>query len=373
MKRLITFFLLMLLPIMAIAQDKVSIVTLKNGTIMKGVIKSIDPTDALTIVIGGIETSIKMENVAKIEEDRDVISEIPSPKTENAVKKTEKENSDVHESFIALSNGKRYCFNILSKIDKTVEITHNKNVKYTDSHYTIPSTIEYEGVTYSVIQIGEEAFNENKKIEYLEIPSSVKVIGEKAFEQCKHLTTIKFSPGLEIIGEKAFSQCTHLTELELPSGLIEIGENAFFFNNKLEKIIFPNTLKVIKKAAFGYCIKLTELNLPTGLERIEDMAFFATKIEKIDIPNSVKFVGAKAFISATTFIAQESIIKWISIPESVIEIGKHAFCKFQNLMGKTLPTKCHIELIPSWLDENEAKRIGISEDSFNEYKNRISQ
>ena len=362
----------MLLPIVALAQDKISVITLKNGTVIKGNIKSIDPTDALTIVVAGIETSIKMDNVAQIEE-ANTLSEVPSPGINNDEELAIDDKSNSSESFIALSNGKRYCFNILSKSNKTVEITHNKNVKYTDTHCAIPSTIEYGGESYTVVQIGEEAFNENKKIETLEIPATVKVIGDKAFEQCKHLTKIQFSPGLERIGEKAFSQCTHLTELELPTGLTEIGNNAFFYNNKLERIVFPKTLKVIGKGSFSFCLNLTEINLQIGLERIEDMAFFTTKIEKIDIPNTVKFIGLKAFLSGTSFIGQESIIKWVSIPESVIEIGKHAFCKFQNLMGKTLPSKCYIELLPSWLDENEAKRIGISVDSYNEYKNKSMQ
>lgn len=362
----------MLLPIIAMAQDRISVITLKNGTIMKGNIKSIDPTDVLTIVIAGIETSIKMDNVAKIEEDN-TPSEVSSSELNNDEELTKGDKSDTSNSFIALSSGKRYCFNILSKSNKTVEVTHNKNVKYTDTHYAIPSTIEYGGETYTVVQIGEETFNENKKIETLEIPATVKVIGEKAFEQCKHLIKIQFSPGLERIGEKAFSQCTHLTELELPSGLTEIGYNAFFFNSKLERIVFPNTLKVIGKEAFAFCLKITEINLPIGLERVEDMAFFTTKIEKIDIPNTVRYIGIKAFLSGTTFIGQESIIKWVSIPESVIEIGKHAFCKFQNLMGKTLPSKCYIGLLPSWLDENEAKRIGISVDSYKEYMNKSAQ
>lgn len=371
MKKIITISLLILLSIIANAQDKISVVTLKNGTVMKGVIKSIDPNDALTIVLAGIETSIKMDNVAKIEEDRNITSETPLPKIQNEEELASEDTSDTQESFIALSNGKRYCFNILSKSNKTVEITHKKNVKYTDTHYVIPSTVDYGGETYTVVKIGEEAFNDNKKIETLEIPATVKVIGKKAFLQCKHLTKIQFSPGLERIGERAFSQCIHLKELNLPSGLTEIGKNAFFFDKELEKIVFPSTLKVIEKEAFAFCLKITEINLPLGLERIEDLAFFTTKIEKIDIPNTVKLIGTKAFLSGTTFIGQESIIKWISIPESVLEIGKHAFCKFQNLMGKTLPSKCHIELLPSWLDENEAKRIGISEDSYKDYKNNI--
>jgi hypothetical protein len=66
MKKLL--FLLMFLPMMANAQSKLSAVTLKNGTILQGVIKTIDPTDAVTIEIAGVETKIKMDIIQKIEE-----------------------------------------------------------------------------------------------------------------------------------------------------------------------------------------------------------------------------------------------------------------------------------------------------------------
>ena len=67
MKKLL-LLLMLLMPLLANAQDKVSVVTLKNGTQLNGVIKAIDPMDAMTIVIGGIETTIKMADVAKVEE-----------------------------------------------------------------------------------------------------------------------------------------------------------------------------------------------------------------------------------------------------------------------------------------------------------------
>ena len=57
-----------LIPIMVSGQAKHSVVKLKNGSELKGVIKSIDPMDAVVLSIGGVETTIKMENVLRIEE-----------------------------------------------------------------------------------------------------------------------------------------------------------------------------------------------------------------------------------------------------------------------------------------------------------------
>ncbi len=184
----------MFLPVIAVAQEKQSVVTLKNGTVLKGTIKSIDPTDALTIVIAGVETSIKMTEVAKIEEEK---INSPTSQLENSDKQNRNISTGDSELFVALTDYGRFCFNVLSKTEKTVEVTHSKNVKYTDEKVIIPSTVDYNGNTYTVIAIGEEAFNENKKIKHLVLPSTVKSIGEKAFEQCKYLEQIGFSQGLE--------------------------------------------------------------------------------------------------------------------------------------------------------------------------------
>lgn len=66
MKKLLVL-LMLLLPLMANAQDKVSVVKLKNGTQLKGVIKSIDPTDAVVMDIAGVETTLKFDSVLSIE------------------------------------------------------------------------------------------------------------------------------------------------------------------------------------------------------------------------------------------------------------------------------------------------------------------
>ena len=70
MKKLL-LLLIVIFPFVVEAQDKQSVVTLKNGIELKGTIKSIDLSNALTIVISGIETTILMSDVAMIEEEKD--------------------------------------------------------------------------------------------------------------------------------------------------------------------------------------------------------------------------------------------------------------------------------------------------------------
>lgn len=68
MKKLL-ILLISLLPILTNAQDKRSVVTLKNGTVLKGVIRSIVPTEEIVLEIAGVESKIKMSDVATVEEE----------------------------------------------------------------------------------------------------------------------------------------------------------------------------------------------------------------------------------------------------------------------------------------------------------------
>lgn len=101
MKKLL-FLLIALLPIIASAQTGQSVVILKNGTELKGTIKSIDPTDAVTLVIAGVETKIKMADVAKIEEANQVAATVPftqEPQLGENDKLTVTDTADYPESF----------------------------------------------------------------------------------------------------------------------------------------------------------------------------------------------------------------------------------------------------------------------------------
>ena len=101
MKKII-IFLIAMIPLVASAQEKQSVVTLKNGTELKGVIKAIDPTDALTIVIAGIETKIKMADVAKVEElasNSSPVSETPQLQLKKDDKLVVTDKANYPESF----------------------------------------------------------------------------------------------------------------------------------------------------------------------------------------------------------------------------------------------------------------------------------
>ena len=71
----------------------------------------------------------------------------------------------------------------------------------------IPSTVTYNGKTYTVTCIGTQAFRNNTYLHSVTIPTSVKTIDQEAFYGCSSLTSITIPDNLKTICRDAFSGC----------------------------------------------------------------------------------------------------------------------------------------------------------------------
>ena len=121
----------------------------------------------------------------------------------------------------------------------------------------IPETVRNEGIEYTVVSIGNYAFNNLYAARSLKLPSSLKSIGEQAFNEAYYLEEIEFNEGLESIGNWTFSNNTRLKSITLPSTISYIGNGAFYrFGNEAsgEKVVtLPAGIKYIGNEAFRDC------------------------------------------------------------------------------------------------------------------------
>ena len=100
-----------------------------------------------------------------------------------------------------------YC-TILDKIEKTCMISSNRDLS--PSYYReldLPSTVEYENTTYTVVAIGKGAFAHDN-IKKIELPNTLISIGDSAFCSCSKLHTITIPKNVTFIGNKAFEDCS---------------------------------------------------------------------------------------------------------------------------------------------------------------------
>ena len=86
--------------------------------------------------------------------------------------------------------------------DASVEV-YFFNSGYSSS-VVIPATVEYEGTTYAVTSIRDNAFSGHSELISLTIPESVTSIGERAFSECWSLTSITIPESVTSIGYWAF-------------------------------------------------------------------------------------------------------------------------------------------------------------------------
>jgi len=107
-------------------------------------------------------------------------------------------------------------------------------------------------------------------------------IGDKAFEKCKSIKKVDLPKTVRIIGNEAFCNAD-VDDLTLREGLIRIGNNAFF-NNDLKDIHIPDGVEEIGELAF-FCFKSTifqrsgsgTLYIPKSVCSIGDKAFAMTR------------------------------------------------------------------------------------------------
>ena len=115
-------------------------------------------------------------------------------------------------------------YNLFTKY-KSAEVTKNPN-NYSGA-VDIPESFTYDGVVYSVTEIGSSAFAECTSLTSVTIPNTVTAIEHSAFEGCTGLTSVVVPNSVTSIDIFVFNGCTALTTVTIGNGIKKIGVEAF--------------------------------------------------------------------------------------------------------------------------------------------------
>lgn len=199
---------------------------------------------------------------------------------------------------------------------------------------TVPEKYVSKGVTYTVIQIGREAFMNHKNLEEIELPQTLLSISNGAFQNCKLLEEIELPQTLLTIGSSAFQGCERLEDINLPDGVYRIGASAFEGCHAITRMNIPKPVTEIADSVFKDCQGLLEIKLHGNLTAIGAKAFEnCTHLHEFLVPGEMNLttLGARAFYNCNDLIS-------LDISESVDFIGESAFENCSKLDDVKLPS-----------------------------------
>jgi hypothetical protein len=205
-----------------------------------------------------------------------------------------------------------------------------KSPDYTGT-ITIPSSVSYNSISYSVTSIWDFAFNGCTGLTSVTIPNSVTSIKYVAFSGCSGLTSLTIPNSVTSIGERAFASCSGLTSVTIPNTVTSLGEGAFASCSNLTSVTIGNSVASIGVGAFASCNNLTSVSIGNSVTSIGDNAFDkCSGLTSVIIPNSVISIGERAFYYCTGLTA-------LTIGNSVTSIGYEAFYNCTGLNSITIP------------------------------------
>ena len=238
-------------------------------------------------------------------------------------------------------------YNLVSKA-KQAEVINFYDDEYSGS-ITLPATVTYNGVTYSVTSIGSSAFSGCNDLTTITLPEGVTSIGSSAFSGCSSLTDITIPASVTSIGEYAFYNCYRLYAITIPESMTSIGSSAFSSCSSLTDITIPENsqLTSIGSSAFSGCSSLTDITIPENsqLTSIGEYAFDGcSSLTTITLPEGVTSIGERAFCDCSSLTT-------IVLPKSVEHIYSNAFSNCLELSD----VYCYAETVP-----------GTEADAFND-------
>lgn len=209
----------------------------------------------------------------------------------------------------------------------------------TSGVFSIPSSVSYGGITYSVTGMSRDAFRGCNKLTSVTIPNSITKISSGAFFDCAGLTSFTLPNSVVSIGGSAFMSCTGLTSFTFSNSLTSIGIGTFQNCPGLTSISLPNSLTTIGDYAFAFCSGLTSVTIPGTVTSIGTQAFKeCSALSSIYLKNSNPSAIAlgeylfylspvstcKLYVPAGSKSAYQVAYQWSDFANNTMEEGKNA-------------------------------------------------
>ena len=175
-------------------------------------------------------------------------------------------------------------------------------IKY-GGNISIPGQIEYGGITYSVVQIWSYAFCECTDLKSVTLGEGIGYIDAYAFYNCPNLERITFSSTMEWFdtGNPVFQHCPKLEIVTTP----KTSESQLYYFYTHDGALYRHCYYSSDTGETEVLSWLPEKTtgvfaIKDGVEAIDHYSLTFTGIDKIIIPESVKYIRTRFFNDSKT-------------------------------------------------------------------------
>ncbi|WP_294743407.1 leucine-rich repeat protein [uncultured Prevotella sp.] len=257
-----------------------------------------------------------------------------------------------------------FTYTVTDDVNHYVSVAQNDGNKPTGA-ITIPSSVTYETVKYTVTSIANSGFSSNENITEVTIPNTVTSIGDYAFYYCSSLASFSVPASVTTIGSTVFEFCSipnftfeaSNTAITCNSG-IPCTDHLFLYRDvnrggyelttgAIKALTIGANVTTIYTNMFNGCTLLSSIDFSeaTGLTSIGDYAFIncgnyvptepgeatVPNLTTIDLSNTkVTSIGQYAFNAC-------SKLTTISLPNTLQTINDGAFNGCSSLTSFSVP------------------------------------
>ena len=222
--------------------------------------------------------------------------------------------------------GQTLCYNI---VNGEAQVTYQRTLapRYQfdpNTQLIIPNIVTYNGNTYTVTSIGNNAFESCGNITSVTFGDSIRSIGSHAFYSCLGLTSLVIGNSVTTIGANAFTLCRNIESVVITNAVTDIGYSAFNTCDSLRHVSFGNSVTNIGSYAFACCGNLDSIVIPNTGCHINSYAFHqCSGLTYLDL-DGVSYIGHCAFYDCDALTS-------VTIPSSVDTIYGSIFMSCNNL------------------------------------------
>ncbi|MCQ2459867.1 MAG: leucine-rich repeat protein [Ruminococcus sp.] len=214
-----------------------------------------------------------------------------------------------------------------SEIKEIVIENENTQIEY----YAFQNFPSLESVKLpNSIWIDTYAFEGCTSLTDVEIPKNVSNLSTSAFYNTPWLENLKKENDLVIINDMVIDGTNCKGDIEIPNGVTMICGDAFYMS-EITSVELPNTIKSIGAGAFNSCQNLKEFTIPDTLEYVPNVMFAGcVSLEKVVLPNSIIKIGYMSFAGC-------SKLESIKLPDNLMILDPYAFSECTSLKVVNIP------------------------------------